>query len=354
MTRDLLLLVNYNGEKILPECLTALARQTRMPGEVLIIDNGSRDHSVALIRREFPWVTVIETGKNLGFAGGNNFGVRARPDAKIITLLNTDTRPEPGWYAALIAPLEAGLDTPPSTEKPVAITWSNVVPPGTESARRTFRSSISPLGYTVRNVGAENFIFYASGSAMAYRRDLLGEPFLDDYFMYYEDLQLSWRARLCGYDIRRVAEAEVLHYGSVTTRRYRSRKTLFYQQRNRLLTLLISYEWGTLLRLWPLLEIDFWFNLLLGVAHPGRSALAFLDAWLWILKHAGKVRTMREQLQRARRVPDAELLSLMSPGPTSTSPRFMSSLIRTLCRLVGINLECGDPAPLCPPATRRG
>ncbi len=70
-------IVNFNGERLLPDCLAALAAQTLAPAQIVVADNGSRDGSLALLHAHHPEVRVLELGHNLGFAAGANRGVRA-------------------------------------------------------------------------------------------------------------------------------------------------------------------------------------------------------------------------------------------------------------------------------------
>jgi GT2 family glycosyltransferase len=95
-------IVNFNGEALLPDCLAALAAQTRPPAEVVVADNGSRDGSVALLRARHPHVEVLELGHNFGFAGGANRGVAAT-SAPWVCVLNSDATPARDWLAQLTA-----------------------------------------------------------------------------------------------------------------------------------------------------------------------------------------------------------------------------------------------------------
>ena len=67
--------VNFNGKKFLDDCLSSLARQTFRDFETILVDNGSSDGSAGYVREHYPFVMLIETGKNLGFAGGTNAGI---------------------------------------------------------------------------------------------------------------------------------------------------------------------------------------------------------------------------------------------------------------------------------------
>lgn len=99
---------NYNGAHYLPACLEAVCSQQYPPDrlEVIVSDNGSTDGSTDLLRNRYPWVRVIENGRNLGFASGCNAGIRASRGDYIV-LLNNDTVPEPTWLKNLVAVAEA-------------------------------------------------------------------------------------------------------------------------------------------------------------------------------------------------------------------------------------------------------
>ncbi len=105
--------LNYNGEHLVLRCLQQLERLDwpRDRLEVVVIDNGSTDASVPLIREHHPDVDILEPGRNLGFAEGNNLAMRDLEGIDYIALLNNDAYVEPGWLAALVRALEsdAGL-----------------------------------------------------------------------------------------------------------------------------------------------------------------------------------------------------------------------------------------------------
>jgi GT2 family glycosyltransferase len=97
--------LNYNGAHLLPDCLAGLAAQDLPEGQmaVWVVDNASGDGSVELLRDRFPWVRTIANPRNDGFAGGNNVALRevATP---FVALLNNDARPEPDWLRRLLEP----------------------------------------------------------------------------------------------------------------------------------------------------------------------------------------------------------------------------------------------------------
>jgi len=100
---------NWNGAHHLPECLDSLSRQTLEASEVLVVDNGSSDDSVELIKQAFPWVRVIEHADNRGFPAAVNAGIR-ESRGEFIALLNNDTRAEPDWLERLVGAMKRWPD----------------------------------------------------------------------------------------------------------------------------------------------------------------------------------------------------------------------------------------------------
>lgn len=98
-----IIIVNYNGKRFLKSCLDSL-RQLHFPKsqfEIIVVDNNSWDDSVAYLKREYPEVHIIESEHNVGFAGGNNLGVK-HAHGRYVVLLNNDTTVDPDWLSALV------------------------------------------------------------------------------------------------------------------------------------------------------------------------------------------------------------------------------------------------------------
>ena len=107
MPRLSVIILNYDGRRWVPACLTALEQQRAAPQfETVFVDNGSTDDSIDLVRTSYPDVRVIETGTNLGFAAGNNAGARAAAGEWLV-FLNNDTAAEPDWLSRLAAESDA-------------------------------------------------------------------------------------------------------------------------------------------------------------------------------------------------------------------------------------------------------
>ncbi len=223
-------IVNFNGERLLPECLAALAAQTLEPAEVLVADNGSRDGSLALLRAHHPGVGVLELGRNHGFAGGANRGVAAT-SAPWVCVLNSDATPAPDWLERLTAA--------PRTAR----TWAlgSVLVSASKGLIESAGDQYDPAGFAYKllrdrplsDLPAEPYaVFAAPGAAPVFRRDVFDAlgGYEERFFLYYEDVDLAFRAVLAGYHALLVPDAHVTHRLGATTKSLA--RARFYVARN--------------------------------------------------------------------------------------------------------------------------
>jgi len=223
-------IVNYNGERLLPECLAAVAAQTLPVDEIVVADNGSRDGSLALLRTQHPDVRALVLGRNLGFAGGANRGVRATA-APWVCVLNSDATPAPDWLARLTAA--------PRDER----TWAlgSVLVSAATGRIESAGDQYSAAGYAYKLLRdrpldelptAPYRVFAAPGAAPVFRRDVFDAlgGYEERFFLYYEDVDLAFRAVLAGWHALLVPSARVVHRLGATTRSHA--RARFYVARN--------------------------------------------------------------------------------------------------------------------------
>lgn len=217
-----IVIVNWNGRADTLECLASLGNATLPNVQTVVVDNGSEDGSAAAIRDAYPRVTVIEAGRNLRFAGGNNAGIRHALDrgAAQILLLNNDTTVAPDFLEHLTGSLNGTPGT--GVVAPKVFYYSS---PGviwyaggeisfwTGTMRHAgIRQSDGPRFGTVTDTA------YASGCCFLALRKVFEEIGLLDetFFMYTEDADWCLRARTAGYRILFEPRAHVWHKVSVS------------------------------------------------------------------------------------------------------------------------------------------
>lgn len=209
---------NWNGRHLLDACLLALAAQTWHDYEIIVVDNGSADGSVAWLNAQFPRIRVIANERNLGFAAAVNQGIRVG-DSRYVVTLNNDTEPELGWLAALVGVADADLSVGMCASKmlfadrPVIINSAGIC---IDRAGIAWDRLGGELDNAAETVPAE--VFGPCGGAALYRRAMLDSIglFDEDFFAYLEDVDLAWRARRAGWRCQYVPGARVFHRHSAT------------------------------------------------------------------------------------------------------------------------------------------
>jgi GT2 family glycosyltransferase len=233
--RVAVIVVNHNGACFLPRCLTSVMAQSYPDFEIIVVDNASADSSVHLVRDRFPQVVAIEAGRNLGFAEGCNLGIRST-DAPLVATLNNDTWVEPDWLANLVRVMqgEARIGTCASkmlfANRPDIIDSAGVCVNLAGIAWDRLGGALDS-----EDAALPVDVFAACAGAALYRRQMLDDVGLFDpeFFIYLEDVDLSWRGQLRGWRTVYVPAARVYHVHSATSRECSPLKN-FHLARNRI------------------------------------------------------------------------------------------------------------------------
>ena len=213
--RVAIVIVNWNGKADTLACLHSL-REDRYPNkQIFVVDNGSADDSIPAMREEFPEVILLEAGANLGFTGGNNLGIAhaLHVGADYVFLLNNDTICESDALPALVSAAQNnprfGLLTP------VIHYFDRPEEPWFAGSRLDLGRALA-VHDNSRVPARDEAPFeipWASGCAMLFPAELLQRlgGFDDRYFLNWEDVDLSLRARQFGYQIGLVPSASIRH-----------------------------------------------------------------------------------------------------------------------------------------------
>jgi GT2 family glycosyltransferase len=296
-----IVIVNWNGERFIDRCLSALLAQTVIPNEIILVDNASSDGSLGIVAR-FPSVHVLPLHTNLGFARANNIAIQmSAEESEWIALLNPDAFPEARWLEALLSAARENSDFDVFGSKLLNAAHPSVL----DGAGDAYH--ISGLVWRERHGAREcardcvpREIFSPCAAAALYRREALVEvgQFDGDYFCYVEDVDLGFRLRLAGRKAMYVPDAVVHHVGSGTTGGQHSDFAVYHGHRNLVWTFVKNMP-GILF--WLLLPLHALMNLasVLWFALLGRSSVilrAKRDALLGLPKMWGK----RQAIQSTR------------------------------------------------------
>jgi GT2 family glycosyltransferase len=301
-------IVTWNSARYLSACLDALVTQTYKDFEVVLIDNGSTDGCLDVVENNWPALRlqVMRLGENKGFAAANNLGARLAR-GQWLALLNSDAFPEPNWLQDLMAAVENNpeysffasrqLQAHPSTLLDGA---GDIFHVSGLAWRRFYGLPAAQFGVKTEEV------FSPCAAAALYSRQVFLQSggFDEDFYSYFEDVDLGFRLRLQGFKCLFVPDAVVVHVGSASTGR-KSDFAIYHGHRN-LVWAYIKNMPASLF--WLFLPLHLFMNLcfMLIFSISGQSE-AIWRAKRDALRGLGRMLGKRKEIQRRRRVPVIDL-----------------------------------------------
>lgn len=306
-----LIIVTYNAEEFIADCLTSVREQSWSSFETIIVDNNSKDKTTKIIAAHFPWVKLIESEENLGFTGGVQLGYSCSR-GKYIALLNPDTRADRSWLANLVSAMET--DDKCGICASLMLKWGtqlvDTAGDGCTRAGKGFKighNEPAELHQITREV------FAACGGAVLYRRKMLDEiGFFDqDFFLLHEDTDLGFRARLAGWTCRYVHNAVVEHRVSASIG-YKTPLAVYHSVKNSDIVWLKNMPGLLLLITFPeKLLSDIASSIYLGLVH-GRIK-EYLKAKMFVAKNLMNIIAKRKDVQRKKKISNKQIYQLLTP-----------------------------------------
>jgi len=240
------IIVNYNDRIHLKGCLSSLKETVgEIPSEIVIIDNQSTDGTPEWIRAHAPGVRLIVNTENVGFARANNQGI-SESRGKYILFLNTDTVLEPQAVALLLEELRSNKNVGAvgpallHEEKEYQVSFGKSV--------NFFREVVQKLvlnpfyRFRLKRGPNKRRVGWLSAACLITRRDILDEVgyFDENFFLFFEDIDLCRRIRERGYELLYLPQARVYHLGGASTEglklfsryHYRKSQIYFYEKHN--------------------------------------------------------------------------------------------------------------------------
>lgn len=240
-----IVVLNWNGIGDAKECVSSLKNNSYANYQIVVVDNGSTDNSAVILKREFPDITIIENGRNYGFAGGNNIGIEysLKQGAEYILLLNNDTTVENAFLSKLV---EAG-----ESDEAVGLLESKIC--YYDDPKRIWFAGgmIDWLKIKGTHIGLDEMdsgqydkiseVDFLTGCCLLVKRSVFEKigKLSEEYFLYYEDTDFCLRARNSGFKCVYVPSSKIYHKVSRSTKPgspsyiyYHTRNGLYLAKRN--------------------------------------------------------------------------------------------------------------------------
>ena len=318
------IILNYNGrtalvKSIFETCLASVFENDYTNFEVLFVDNGSSDDSIDFVHKKFgndQRLKIIENGKNLGFAEGNNAAL-PYVKGKYLLFLNNDAIVDRGFLKELVETMESD---------------GTIGVCGCKESRGSVGMCCDIYGFPIPRFNASEKIFYVPGWALLTRHEIISKigAFDSKYFSFVEDFDLCWRVLLAGYQIVVNPNAVAYHFGGGTLKAegitdselgmelHFSVKRISFFERNMIRTLLKNYSTGKLLSILPryfsLFLIESFVFLFLGGVSTFQDI--YVRAIRWNIQNFRDTWLLHAEIQQMRKVNDDIIQKSMLKGNT--------------------------------------
>ncbi len=309
-TRVSVVIPNWNGLEYLKICLPSLKKQTYLDREVIVIDNGSSDGSVQYIKDKFPEIKLVVLARNVGFAPAVNVGVN-KSTGQYIVLINNDTKVDRNCLKYLV---QAAQDHPEVGM--VAAKMLNFYQPDRIDSTGDYIDVVghaNNIGLGQRDGPEFNLagnVFLVTGGGGLFKREVFDRIglFDEDYFAYFEDVDLCLRAQMVGFKGWYQPRAVIYHIHKATSNRHKS-LTEYWQFRNMTMTVLKDFPGAIFRKNFNWLRILLVnINTIRFLAQKGYFMAAVRAEW-YILWNLPKIWRKRQIIQAMKTVSDSYLVS---------------------------------------------
>ena len=238
--------INLDGENYLNDCLKSIEKldypQDKV--EIIVVDNGSGDNSVKLLENNFPKIKLIRNNDNYGFAKANNQAAAAA-SGEYIAFLNNDTKVDEKWLIELLRPVYGSSEVICSGSKVLSFDGKNIDFAGgmINFEGKGFQIDYGiPVEKDIHNL--KRYLPFVNGGAMLIRKDVFIKAggFDEDFFAYYEDVDLGWRLWVLGYKVVFSPNSIVYHMHHGTSKNFSEDKLRYLKERNALISIFKNYD----------------------------------------------------------------------------------------------------------------
>lgn len=337
MSRVSVIVVNYNGRRYIGKCLDNLIRQAFRDTTVSVVDNGSSDGSVEYLKKHYSDLRLIFSSKNLGFSAANNLAIQSGSE-EFIALLNADAVPDLKWIQRLIEAMDNTPDAGFAASKMLYFNRPWIIDRAGDGYTHAGAGLLRGRGQDAFNHCKREWTFGACAGGAIYRRSMIENIglFDEDFFLLYEDVDLSFRAQLRGYKCIYVPDALVYHMTSESIG-YDSPVSVYYAHRNLEWTYFQNMPNKLMLRS---IHRHFLYNLMAFLYFSAKGlAKPFFLAKIDVLKGLKASMGKRKEVQRTKIVSDRYIWSIME------AERYANRLSRRFKKIGSVDTKYHNEAP---------
>ncbi|QQG43480.1 MAG: glycosyltransferase family 2 protein [Candidatus Daviesbacteria bacterium] len=312
-----IIIVNWNGEKILDDCLRSLTQLDYKNWELVFVDNASVDKSLEILdkyKSKISKLKIVKNDSNLGFAGGNNVGLKFA-QGELILLLNNDTKVSPNLLTVLARRINSeakiGVVQPKIKimDKPELLDNA-----GSFLTRTGFLEHWGFMEKDGIEFDSERLIFSAKGACMLIKKDIIEKIGLFDnsFGSYFEESDFCWRVWLLGYQVLYYPETFIYHKVGFTSKKQDQVFVFYHSLKNRLLSMIKNFEMKNLFliggfHLFLLLGLSLYYLLRMRI----RQGMMVYQAIFWNILNLNQTLQKRAKVQKLRRVTDKKIFEII-------------------------------------------
>ncbi len=334
-----IIILNYNGKDLLKNCINSVLNQTYTNFEIIFVDNGSTDDSCKFVNENFndKRIKAFQLKNNLGFAGGNNFGLK-QCKGNLIVLLNNDTIVDIHWLEELVFSIN-NFDN-------AGIVQSLIKTEGIPERYYKKNGSINFLGHNIMEIfpideSGKGIVLLTGGASLIFKKELLKDNkiFPDEYFLYAEDTYLSFYSTFLGKINYHNSNSLVNHLGNTTVRKQDKKLISFYQERNRILNFLIFFKLKFLLKIFPYLLLNFIIKFTISLLSNKYSLIGIIKSYLWLISNIKWIKQERNRISKIKNVHDEIVIKLLTYklfNGNNIFEKFINYLSRIYCIIANI------------------
>lgn len=303
-----IIILTYNSVEDINDCICSILHQSDEDFEIIIVDNSSTDGTVEFIRNNYPQLKLIETGKNLGYPGGNNIGFQYAK-GKYLVVVNPDTIADPEWLENLIQPLEEDPSVAVTTPRIKIYSDKGKINACGNIPHYTGLTFCRGLHAPADSCNFQEELGAISGCSFAIRREMLDyiKGFDADFFLYMEDADISWRVRFAGGKIIYTPKSIIYHKFKLSIAAWKH----FYLERNRYMILLKNLETKTLFIMLPGLVVSEIVTFGHAMLNGREYVKSKFKAYWWILDNRNFVFEKRKKTLCKKKISDKEFFRFL-------------------------------------------